>query len=187
MEFFWIILDSESFHLNIISSLFSLLYWKYYFHKLYYYPILFPVLGSRVDIGDVDSLTPLHLACNRGHLDVVEVLLTSGAMVNSKTTDKLSALHYAASRGFTDIVEVLLSHGANIDSLDATDRTPLKLAVSRNLYDVAKVLVRHEARVNLEDVKGLCVYNASHLNFLFLCIVGRIFISRKILTKRMLS
>lgn len=50
-------------------------------------------------MGDVDSLTPLHLAANGGHLGVVETLLSSGCHVNAKTTDKLSPLHYAAARG----------------------------------------------------------------------------------------
>uniref|UniRef100_T1H8H4 Uncharacterized protein n=1 Tax=Rhodnius prolixus TaxID=13249 RepID=T1H8H4_RHOPR len=108
----------------------------------------------KADIGDIDSVAPLHLACSRGHTAVVQTLLDTGALVNTRTTDKLTPLHYASTRGFVDIVESLVRRGADVDALDSTERTPLKLAASRNLLDVVEILVRYGARVNIEDVKG---------------------------------
>lgn len=110
--------------------------------------------GCRLDIGDSDNLTPLHLAAARDYYKVVKMLLDAGVEVNRKTSDKTSALHIAASRGFIDTVKVLLGGGANIDSLDASDRTPLLLAVSRGHEDVVELLIKHGAKVNIEEIHG---------------------------------
>lgn len=110
--------------------------------------------GSKVDVSDLDNLTPLHLAANRGALPVVQALLEHGALVDKRSTDKLTPLHYASSRGHTDVVMTLIKFRASLDSLDSGDRTPLALAASRDLYHVVKVLVESGAKVNIEDVKG---------------------------------
>jgi len=110
--------------------------------------------GCRLDIGDSDNLTALHLATARGHYKVAKMLLDAGVEVNRKTSDKTSALHIAASRGYIDTVEVLLDGGANIDSLDSSDRTPLFLAVSRGHEDVVALLIKHGAKVNIEEIHG---------------------------------
>ena len=79
-----------------------------------------------------DHQTPLHLSCERGHVDIVNVLLSHGADIHVK--DKVSIysditsiksllliqdgdtpLHLSCKSGHVDIVNVLLSHGADID------------------------------------------------------------------------
>ena len=48
-----------------------------------------------------------------GHLHVVPVLLSHGAVVNVETRfEKRTALHIAASAGWHTLVEMLLSKGA---------------------------------------------------------------------------
>jgi ankyrin repeat protein len=117
------------------------------------------VAGCRLDIGDSDNLTPLHLAAARDHYKVAKMLLDAGVHVNCKTSDKISALHIAASRGFIDTVKVLLGGGANVDSLDASDRTPLLLAVSRGHDDVVQLLIKHGAKVNIEEIHGMMSFS----------------------------
>jgi ankyrin repeat protein len=46
-------------------------------------------------------------------LDLVNLLLSSGAEVNARRRDGLTALHSAAYRGHRRVMETLLAHGAD--------------------------------------------------------------------------
>lgn len=55
---------------------------------------------------------PLHPAALRGHKDLVELLIMSGADVNAKDARGMTALDLAKQRGHTEVVELLRKHGA---------------------------------------------------------------------------
>ncbi|XP_059710733.1 acyl-CoA-binding domain-containing protein 6 isoform X2 [Haemorhous mexicanus] len=55
----------------------------------------------------------LHWACDRGHKELVSVLLQNAADVNIQDGEGQTALHYAATCEFLDIVELLLQAGAD--------------------------------------------------------------------------
>jgi hypothetical protein len=59
-------------------------------------------------------LTALHLAAQRGHEEIVEVLLDLGAEKQAKTDDGRKALYIAAQYGHDHIVKVLLDSSAEI-------------------------------------------------------------------------
>ncbi len=54
--------------------------------------------------------TPLHMAAQNGHRDVVELLLAKGAEVNAKDNYDWTPLHIAAQYGHKDVVELLRQH-----------------------------------------------------------------------------
>lgn len=54
-----------------------------------------------------------HEACNLGHLAVVEVLVTSGALLNTPGYKNDSPLHDAVRNGRPAIVKLLLQIGAS--------------------------------------------------------------------------
>ena len=60
--------------------------------------------------------TPLILAADRGHTDVVQCLIKFGAAVSAKGQYQLTALHTAAQYGQLSTVSVLLASGADLDS-----------------------------------------------------------------------
>ncbi|TEB35145.1 ankyrin [Coprinellus micaceus] len=68
-------------------------------------------LNSNLDINEKDQYgyTPLHLACDRGHLDVVKLLLEKGADRSIQDPDEFTPLELAEVAGRTDIVELLSS------------------------------------------------------------------------------
>ena len=73
------------------------------------------------------ELTPLMIASQEGHIEIIELLLLHGADINKKTpipkTPKYigggTALIFASGEGKTEVVKSLLKHSANIN--DAAD------------------------------------------------------------------
>jgi ankyrin repeat protein len=71
------------------------------------------------------GLTPLHLAAENCHSNVVALLLAKGAKLNIRASDDETPLHLAAQQGCADVVKMLLAKGANRDLQDKQGRTPL--------------------------------------------------------------
>jgi ankyrin repeat protein len=75
--------------------------------------------------------TPLFYAAQKGHKDVVELLLAHKPDVNAK--DKLGAtpLHAPAGYGRADVVELLLANKAEVNVKAINGVTPLNIAISQ--------------------------------------------------------
>ena len=68
--------------------------------------------GAHVDIMEEgNGHTPLLLACENGHINVVKALLQNGANVNEKSRDGSTVLHLAAQNGQIDLLEILMKIG----------------------------------------------------------------------------
>ena len=77
---------------------------------------------------DENKCTPLHLACKKGALASVHLLLTSGANVYALDERNWSALHYAAYNGHARVCNLLLKWEADRDELRDLRTTQGKLA-----------------------------------------------------------
>ena len=95
---------------------------------------------------NMHSCTPLHLATQRGKVEVVHVLLQHGADVGTKDGSGRTALHQAAQFGKVEVVYVLLQHGADVGTKDSNGRTALQVALDRGHVEVIKMLSEHRAR-----------------------------------------
>ncbi|MDU8913993.1 ankyrin repeat domain-containing protein [Aestuariicoccus sp. MJ-SS9] len=97
---------------------------------------------------------PLFFAAQRGHAEVVKLLLERGADANTSFTFG-SPLHAAARANDTDVVALLLEHGADPD-LESGDfrHSPLHEAAGRGAFEAAKMLIGHGANVNFRNGKG---------------------------------
>ena len=104
-------------------------------------------LGANVNI-TVDGLTPLYIACYRGHTDIVNALLSQESIdVNqARTNDGSTPLYAACYRGHTDIVNALLRK-ESIDVNQATNYglTPLYIACYRGHTDIVNALLRKDS------------------------------------------
>ena len=59
----------------------------------------------------------LHLAAERGHEQVADVLLSHRAFVGAKNKLGMTPLHLAAENGYTSLVEMLVvKHNAQVDA-----------------------------------------------------------------------
>ena len=61
----------------------------------------------------VDMMTAMHIAAISGHLDMVKLLVTHGARINTLNEKCLTPLVYAIEHGHVEVVEFLLEHGAD--------------------------------------------------------------------------
>ncbi len=104
--------------------------------------------GSIVNLSTKTGANALIVACQEGHVDIVETLLHHGAIVNSTDEDGDSALTTASVGGFFDIVKILLEHGADVNATDEKGWTSLIIACERGFDDIATLLLDHGAAVD---------------------------------------
>ncbi|KAL5988526.1 hypothetical protein ACLOJK_036291 [Asimina triloba] len=83
-------------------------------------------------IADSEGRTPLHWAVDRGHMNVVELLISRDANVNMQDNDGQTPLHYAVVCEREAIAELLLKQNADPDIKDNDGDTPRNLSKSAN-------------------------------------------------------
>ena len=93
---------------------------------------------------DKEGSTPLHWAAWKGHANVVDLLLESGADIQAHNENfhwGTTALHAAAHGNHRAAAEVLLAHGADVNAVRSTGSgTPLEETKVHNATAVARVL-----------------------------------------------
>eukprot|EP01124_Arcella_intermedia_P009714 TRINITY_DN16347_c0_g1_i2.p1 TRINITY_DN16347_c0_g1~~TRINITY_DN16347_c0_g1_i2.p1 ORF type:complete len:1164 (-),score=275.74 TRINITY_DN16347_c0_g1_i2:1186-4650(-) len=105
----------------------------------------------------------LHMACYKGHVDVVQSLLHKKADIEPLSSNtKVTPLHLAAIAGHNSIIELLLNHQANVDYADSMLYTPLHLAAQRNQGPTVELLLAKKANIEAvcnHAVKGITLYH----------------------------
>ncbi|KAN0141949.1 Ankyrin repeat-containing domain protein [Lactarius tabidus] len=91
---------------------------------------------------------------------VAQLLLGSGADVNTRRADHQTPLHIASRFGKFEIAHLLIDHGAEVAAVDKSGKTPLH-EVSKGKYEsqedgvrVARLLLDHGAEVNAKARSG---------------------------------
>jgi len=85
--------------------------------------------------------TLLHIAAQKGHREVVELLLYyKNAKVDTPDALADTALHLAAYYGHAAIVELLINHNADVSKLNKEDKTASDVAKKEGRKDVVRLL-----------------------------------------------
>jgi ankyrin repeat protein len=129
-------------------------------------------VGADIEARDDYGFTPLHEACDRGHVQVVQALREHGADIEAKDTHGTRPLHCACWNGHLAVVNELLSpndsngattsilgkrkrQGANIELKNSDGETPLHLASEGDHLPVVKALVSGGANILAVSNEGL--------------------------------
>jgi ankyrin repeat protein/L-ascorbate metabolism protein UlaG (beta-lactamase superfamily) len=104
---------------------------------------------------DEEESTPLHGAAAAGHIDIVEYLLSKGAVVDARNNANQNPLLYAAYNGKATIVNLLLDKGADFKQPDRYGRTVLHYPVREGHKDVVEILVKKGMDITVEDGMGV--------------------------------
>jgi hypothetical protein len=105
---------------------------------------------NRLDVKNQDALM---IAAQKGHKEIVEVLIKAGADTSNHNFAGSTALMNAASCGHKDIVEILLKAGADVNQ-SRRGWTALMSAATNGHKDTVEVLIRAGADVNAYSLSG---------------------------------
>jgi ankyrin repeat protein len=99
--------------------------------------------------------TPLHIAARYRHLDVLKLLLSSGADPDVLMLEDMTALHLAAAGGWIPGINALVDSGASINPRDAcTWETPLHKAARNLEMRAINILCARGADTKTKNVDG---------------------------------
>ncbi|EPQ11370.1 Ankyrin repeat domain-containing protein 6 [Myotis brandtii] len=98
--------------------------------------------------------TPLHLAANKGHLAVVQILLKAGCDLDVQDDGDQTALHRAAVVGNTEVISALTQEGCALDRQDKDGNTALHEASWHGFSQSVKLLVKAGANVLAKNKAG---------------------------------
>ena len=128
--------------------------------------------------------TPLHAASVKGHLDVISLLLKSGADPNSRDNAGRVPLHRVSQGGpcvtmesALQIARLLVNFGANANVADHEGWTPLHAAAHCGYRDIAELLLVSGASL---DVRNKNEETPLHLA----CSNGKLDVSRLLIDRR---
>ena len=86
---------------------------------------------------------PLTISAEKGHEEMLKLLLEYGAHVNSYTSHGITALHRAVQNNHKSCINVLVSHGADCNAADATGATPICYAARHRGTANLNLLLKH--------------------------------------------
>ncbi len=116
-------------------------------------------LGLNVDANDFEKNTPLHFACQLGHLSVANILLDHHALLLERNKQGQTPLHKAVEYGQLDLLREILSLYKTfkedlIQAGDRHNRSLLHQAAGLAVSDIAEHLILQGAAVNIFDKSG---------------------------------
>lgn len=121
--------------------------------------------GFNIDEKNSRGYTLLHVACNRGYEEIVQMLLKKGANVNMRDgrCSRLknlfnlrgeTPLHRAVVCNNSNVVRMLIEAKANVNVFDYYARTPLHYACIHGNMEIIRYLVENGAWLNVRDDYG---------------------------------
>lgn len=96
--------------------------------------------GKLAFIKDTKGRLPVHLVALKGYVEMMEILLSKGADIESYDKSKRTPLHYAAEAGSIPMVEFLLAKGAMPMAEDLKHKTPKDLANMNGHAEIIEII-----------------------------------------------
>lgn len=106
---------------------------------------------SLLEMESSEGDTALTLAAYKGHLPIVQLLLSSGANIKAKDNQGNTAWHFAANNGHLDMLKDLRAKGAELTSKSGSGRTSLHVACYNGHAETCQFLL--DTAVGLNDIQ----------------------------------
>jgi ankyrin repeat protein len=84
-----------------------------------------------------EGWSPIHYAATKGHLPVVQFLLSKDADVDAGSPNNTTALMFAARYGFINLVKFLLEHDADLSIHNDQNLTAIDFALMSNQKEIS--------------------------------------------------
>ncbi|CAD6241132.1 GSCOCG00009156001-RA-CDS [Cotesia congregata] len=118
-----------------------------------------------------DDCAPLFIACKRGHVEIVEYLITvcnadieqrgMYEVPDDRSVHYVTPLWCAAVAGKLPVLKCLVSHGADVNAMSDTGSTPVRSACFMTHLDIVEYLVENGADILLANYNGgTCLINS---------------------------
>ena len=122
--------------------------------------------GVNVNAANTYNITALMIACDKGDVDAINVLLKAGADTNIAQTGGYTCLHKAVSANCgKQTVQAILDHGADVDAINKYNKTALLIACMHGKIDAINVLLKAGADTNITETYGhTCLHKAVNAN-----------------------
>ena len=111
--------------------------------------------------------TPLIIAACKGQIEMVQILLDSGADINRASRLGSTPLWHSAGRGHEDVVKTLIDRGADLNKADKYGWTPLHNAVMCQRNKIIKLLIDRGADPDRKDSKGRTPQKLAELGIIY--------------------
>ena len=111
--------------------------------------------GADVNASNKDNVTALMIACLKGDVETINVLLIAGADLNISTDEHGTCILHAIIGGCSkDVLATIIDHGVNVNATCNNNRTALMLACQKGNLDAIDVLLNAGANPNIADYEG---------------------------------
>ena len=105
-------------------------------------------IAAGVDINSkyTAGWTLLHIAINKKHTEIAQLLIEKGADVNIRDNQGRTPVHLAVETGQKAIVEALIAKGADLNVMDTRADNALTLARKNNQTEITELLLKNGAK-----------------------------------------
>ena len=106
--------------------------------------------------------TPLHIACQNSHTDLIKLLLDRGAKVDPKDCLENTPLHFATQKSDLQVMQLLLENKAQPNEKDKYGNTPLHMCINdsqwmenkEQFYKKVQLLIDNGAKLDEKNNSG---------------------------------
>ena len=111
-------------------------------------------VNARRTKGSNKDWTSLMYASYYSKLDIMNLLLENGALIDIRTPSLYSAYLIAAQYGTPDAVEFLINNGAELNCTDSDGDSALICAAKYEQTDIIKLLIEYGVDINIRNKDG---------------------------------